>query len=237
MSRGFATTPPPLICSPAQILATDSQARLVCVTAPNGTASPPSCTTALTSDGQKLLCAPVNTASDKDQNVIPALEQLDGAAHDIEIQSQFPSQPAKPAASYVGLTTRANSGDFYSPGQAAEGVGASASLCVNDFGQGAHLCTMDELYQAVVNGALKATDTIPPSWVYMPNWNIPIIGAETPLQGVADNCGGYSYQLSSRRWRGIAVEWGPLPDGTPGFRWHGGDDAYCGSSHKITCCK
>jgi hypothetical protein len=189
----------------------------------------------LTSDGEQLLCTTVNTAYDKDQNVSAALQQIDYLVNSIAPRTQT----TPPPPSYVGLTTSASNGLFLSNQSSVEGVQAAANLCAAQSGSGAHLCTMDELYQAVVNGTLKATDKLPQSWVYMPNWNILVNSGTTsePKGGIADNCGGYTSRSASTGWHGILAEWGPLPDGTPGFRWHGGEDAYCGSAHQITCCK
>jgi hypothetical protein len=187
----------------------------------------------LTSDGQKLSCTTTNTAADKDEDMIAALDQLDITSRDLLTQLM----PMESTRVYVGSTAIAHDGAFRSNPPVAAGLAASAAFCAAEFGVGARMCTMDDLYQSVVNGTLGATSAIKPSWVYMPNWNTPLSDTVAPYRGMADNCAGYNYHNGANHWRGILVEWGPLPDGTPGFRWHGGDDAACYTSHPVACCK
>jgi len=222
-----------VVCLPDQVLGTDASRQLLCVPAPHGKVAPPSCATALTSDGQQLLCTSRDESADKDQDASAALLQLDGAIKDI--RAQLPPTTPGPAVSYVGLTMTPTAGRIISG--PIWGLTAAADQCASQFGTGAHMCVMDELYQSVVRGTLDARSLIAPAWVYMPNWNTPAANPEEPLQGVADTCQDYTYPLGARNWRGMLVEWGLLPDGTPGFRWHGGTDAYCATTHPIACCK
>lgn len=223
----------PVICLPGQVLGTDGNRQLLCVGAPLGKIATPSCDTALTSDGQLLLCTSRDTSADKDADVSATLLELDGMIKDIQALLQPTVSVAQ--ASYVGTTSMPNTGRFLAGFRS--GLVVAAQQCAAQFGAGAHMCVMDELYQSVGNGTLGAADSIPPAWVYMPNWNIPTPNPDNPLQGVADTCDNYTYQLGARRWRGILVEWGPLPDGTAGFRWHGGNDTACSSVHPVACCK
>ncbi len=221
-----------VVCSPEQILGTDKNRQLVCLAAPPGKIVAPYCAEAMTSDGVKLTCTSAHSSADTDADAAAALRQLDGAALRMAGMLKTPAA----VSHYVGVSLNLTSGFFVYNNFA--GIAAASLMCDAQYGTGSHLCGMDELYHSVVDGTLGATSSIGLSWAYVPNWNLlPLAGAASPLEGLGDNCGGYSSRSGSTRWRGILVEWGPLPDGSPGFRWHGGDAAACGSSHPVSCCK
>ncbi len=223
----------PLVCTSNEVLTTDGNRQLTCRPAPAGAITPPYCESILTSDGRQLSCTSRSASADKDADIRSAIAQVNIDLNGIERQIREKTPPA--AASYVGVTTGTTSGRIQSG--VLQGLTAAAALCATQFGDGAHMCMLDELYQSVVNGTLGPANTIPKSWVYMPNWRPPLAGAEQPEQGVGDNCQGYTYPLGARRWVGVAAEWRPLPDGTPGFRWHSGSEGSCTMTLPIACCK
>lgn len=221
------------LCGLDQILATAENRQLSCVPAPGGKVEPPPCPTTLSSDGRSLLCTSLNESTDRDPDVRAALDALEQKTASLELRVVRENPLLR--ARYVGVTKMPTRARVVSGGKT--GLTAAAELCAANFGEGAHLCAMDELYRAVTAGSITATSTIPRAWAYVPNWNMPITGAERPQQGVADTCNSYTYELGARRWVGILVEWGPLPDGTPGFRWQGGSAAPCSSTYPLACCK
>jgi hypothetical protein len=221
----------PLVCGSEQILGADGSGHQICVVAPNGAVTPPKCPEALTSDGRQLLCASLNKSVDRDADVRAAVGQLETATDHIQRRLT----PSIELGTYVGNSKFTTNGLIVSDNQV--GIIAASAVCASQFGAGAHMCVMDELYQAVIDGRLGTADTIPLAWVYMPNWNSPEPNPVEPLRGQADSCGGYTYPTASRNWRGILVEWSPLLDGSPSFRWHGGVDAACYGTHPIACCK
>lgn len=223
----------PLVCASDEVLTTDENRQLICRPAPAGSSTPPLCESILTSDGRQLLCTSRSSSADKDGDVRSALVQMNSDLLGIERQIREKTPPA--AAHYVGVTSTTTFGRIQYT--VAQGLTAAASQCAMQFGEGAHMCLMDELYQSVVNGTLGPANTVPKSWVYMPNWRPPLAGAEQPEQGVADNCQGYTYPLGARRWVGVVAEWSPLPDGTPGFRWHSGSEGACSLLLPIACCR
>jgi hypothetical protein len=224
------------MCGPGEILATDSFRQLFCIPAPQGDVPPPQCNMALTSDGRTLSCTSRNTSTDRDQDVPAALMQL--ATTLTDLQTALPEAPGMPAVRYLGVSTYVTPGAAVSPtNYNKQGLAAAAELCARDYGEGAHACLMDELYTSATAGTPGEADTIPLAWVYMPNWNYPISFYFQPEEGLADNCNGLDYGGTDRGWRGILVQWGPLPSGDVGFRWHGGADALCLNMHPLACCR
>lgn len=228
-------TAAPFSCTDGSVLATDENRHLYCRPGPLPVVAAPSCTGTLTSDGRQIYCTSPTRSADQDADIRTTLTQLDAQTE--SLARALPPRGVSIRSGFVGTTSTTSFGNILGDGSSSPGLVAAATLCAAEFGAGAHLCLQDELSESVANGTLAASSTLPPSWVYAPNGNNPLASTEQSEQGIADNCQGYTYPLAGRRWVGVLVEWGPLPDGTPGLRWHSGTDAYCTSRRPLACCK
>ena len=111
-----------------------------------------------------------------------------------------------PAAKYCGQTAAVNG---LIQNGADTGLAAAAKLCeaVTGCGTGARMCSVYDMYNSVVVGALNANNTLSKSWVYMAAWANNGSGVNEPTSGQADNCGSYTYKTHDRLWYGTAVRW------------------------------
>jgi hypothetical protein len=140
-------------------------------------------------------------------------------------------------ASWVGNSTATTVGRIVHA-NADVGLASAAATCADDFGAGAHMCTVYEMYGSVANGKITSKTTVPKAWVYFPSWQSPIASPQNPLGGNSDNCSSYTYPTNDRHWAGIAVEWRMNFQGdASGFWWHGGTEALCNGALPIACCK
>lgn len=154
-------------------------------------------------------------------------------------------------AKFAGVTMKMTTGRIEAPG-ADPGIASAASFCAAEFGQGAHMCTVAEMYTSVVSGKLTSKDTVPRSWVYAPAWQTPTVvqSPPAPAAGLGDNCAGYTYESSHLGFSGVAVEWSQTPNPLINnvkanvLRWHGGQvqpnkapGAACNQTLPIACCK
>lgn len=218
-------------CGPNDLLSTNQRGQLVCTARPPVVA-PPRCEAVLTSDGRRLSCAFPGAPSEKELAIRGQVAALNNKVVALQARSETPQ---KTANGYVGLTAMTT--NAYLILNNLQGLAAAQRLCDNQYAGGAHMCTMEELYQSVALGVIRATSTIARSWVYAPNWNEPFAMAESAKRGISDTCRNYTDRGSSSRHSSIQVEWGPLPDGSPGFRWRGGSDALCPTAIRIACCR
>lgn len=117
------------------------------------------------------------------------------------------------------------------------GVAGAAHLCrsVAGCGDGAHMCTVYEMYESAAANALPAT--LSQSWVHMLSWQ-----HNNPLQvptanGLADNCAGWTYALDDKFWYGTTVEWKKAPSGSMALHVASGPGVVpCSSRFPIACC-
>ena len=127
------------------------------------------------------------------------------------------------------------------------GLPAAAGRCADEFGAGAHMCTTQEIAASVVSAkVLVSGKPQPKSWVYAPSWQNTTGGTNKfPLEGVGDNCAGYTYPTADQGYTGVAFEWGPSvalgQANTYIAIWHGGANAKCSinapTGIPIACCK
>lgn len=140
-------------------------------------------------------------------------------------------------ALYVGNTTAVTNGRIQAAGTPT-GLRSAAKLCSYQFGAGAHMCTMQELYDSVLSGALNENNTMAAAWIYFPSWNEPTAGAALAGNGQADNCAGYTYPTADLKWQGMTASWDTIAaTSAKSLIWKGGSQASCNMSLPIACCK
>jgi hypothetical protein len=161
--------------------------------------------------------------------------------------TQIQNTPPGSASVYVGASTNpytgaqgTGSGDGPSPG-----IAGAASICSQQYGTGAHVCTVYDMYFSAAtigqnpNNKLSATTQITTQqWVYSANWQPPIAGAQQPDAGLADNCGGFTYPTGDRVWKGTQFVWETIAETSQiGLKFFGGTSAACSSTAPYACCK
>ncbi len=142
---------------------------------------------------------------------------------------------------FVGVTTATTNGRITSAG-ALTGLPAAAAICSAQFGAGAHMCVSEELANSVVDGTLlNAATTVPKAWMYFTAWqNSALSGQVDPLEGLADNCGGFTYQTADRRWSGTAMRWDASSANPTDRMLHfvtGPGNIQCNNTLPIACCQ
>jgi hypothetical protein len=136
---------------------------------------------------------------------------------------------------FVGITKVRTNGRIEAPG-ADVGLASAAALCGAEYGDGAHMCTVNELYDSVVSGRLTSNDRVPKSWIFHPSLQR-LPNSIDPEEGVADSCGVYTYGTADHGWTGVAFVHGPLRTGYVGMKLLNGHSAPCGEKLPIACCR
>lgn len=221
-----------------QVLTTDSQGQLKCVTLPAGAVSLPDCkpnTEALTSDGVTPSCTNRDVVDASTQTLLTTLTNVEKQIVDAGTKiTALGSGPSSQAA-YVGLTKNSYTGRFLSG--AAVGIPAAAALCAGDFGAGAHMCTVYELYYSAA--LLKTLDTTvdvaPGGWAYMQTWRHAAANPVELSAGLADNCGGYTTETVANQWSGTTFAWTVNLRGLRVPKFYA--NTSCTTSQPIACCR
>jgi hypothetical protein len=118
------------------------------------------------------------------------------------------------------------------------GVAGAASLCatVASCGTGARMCSVYDLYNSVVFGAVPPT--LSPSWVYMSAWQHNDAAQVPTGNGLADSCSGFTYPANDKLWYGTTVEWKAAPSSHPALHFQSGLGVVsCASRYPIACCR
>jgi hypothetical protein len=137
---------------------------------------------------------------------------------------------------FVGSTRTTTVGRIQYPGTPA-GLPSANALCAAELGAGAHMCTLGDLVGGVLNATFDPNSDVSKAWFYMPTWNTPLHGAQEPLSGLADSCGGYTDGTADNNWAGMAVEW------ILGYRdirvlyFDSGSLAPCDQPLPVACCR
>lgn len=162
---------------------------------------------------------------------------LQGQAQSLIVQLDALGIRPALAATFVGTTAATTVGRIEYPGTPA-GLPAANARCAAELGLGAHMCAAREMLGAVLNATLDPNKDVPPAWLYMPTWNTPAPGAEQPLAGLGDNCGGYTDGTLDHDWTGMAVDWSYSPfDLMRVLHFKSGTLATCDQSLPIACCR
>ena len=117
------------------------------------------------------------------------------------------------------------------------GVAGAASLCqtVPACGAGARMCTVYDMYNSVVFGAIPAT--LAQSWVHMISWQHNSASQNPTANGLADNCSGFTYPTGDKLWYGTTVEWKTAMTGQKALHFASGPNVVkCSDTFPIACC-
>ena len=105
------------------------------------------------------------------------------------------------------------------------------------------MCTVYDMYHSVATGVITQGTNVTRGWVFMASWQN-AIGTD-PLAGQGDNCGGYTYPTSDRKWNGTQVAWDFTLDVNNNkttikalkfFMGGGNTQAGCNATAPIVCC-
>jgi hypothetical protein len=160
-----------------------------------------------------------------------------------DLVKEIETTPAPAAKFYVGSTAAKYNGQL-GAGAADASLKVAADKCAAEFGAGAQMCTIYDLYNSAASGKLTTAMTIPQAqraWIWAPAWNTPAGlpggAAREPLAGVSDTCGGYTYPTGDLAWAGTAFSWENSMTGRKALKIHGGTAARCSDNLAIACCK
>jgi hypothetical protein len=226
-----------------QVLSTDSNGQFVCKNLPSGSLTLPTCkkySEALTSNGTGVTCTNRNTQSQATTDALNNLESSETLINQYTTRLGKVTGGTGPAARavYCGVTATTTNGKITSG--AALGIAAASALCsqVAACGNTGRMCTVYDMYYSVASGAIKSTDSIPKSWVYMSAWQFSGAGGADQYAGLSDNCGSFTYPTGDRKWYGTAVTWANDTAGDKTLQFFSGPNgAACSAVLPIACCK
>jgi hypothetical protein len=216
------------VCPDGDLLTTAPTGELLCVSP----AMEPLCTKTqvLTSDEQGLRCTDLNALDG------PAFaERLAQLRFQVVDHSLARDRYLGRGATFVGLSERTYYGRLMESGD-DNGIAGGARLCGLQYGLGAHVCTVYEMYNSVAAGLINENTSIARGWLYFPAGNAQPSAYEIDA-GQADTCASFTNTLSSNGHRGVLLEWAPLPTGPRGFLYHGGNSARCANPFPLLCCR
>jgi hypothetical protein len=245
----------PMSCPTAgQVLTTDSTGQFQCVSLPAGVVTIPKCDPnfqALTTDGMTLSCTSRNNETTQSQQAIMNLEDVESKIINYGTTVTMLGMGGMGAkALFQGVTTGMYNGSMSANGMT--GLASATALCGAQFGTGAHMCTVYEMYDSVAYAGQISADKFNPTqamaqaWVYMMSWKNPGTTATpttTPVAaeanaGLADNCGSYTDDgTHSTNFYGTQVSWSKVNTGFNGLQFNSGPAALCSSLAPISCCK
>jgi hypothetical protein len=232
-------------CQDGQLIGVNPDKSLTCVSALSGMLAPPTCTAGqvLTSmkntvSGQNELSC-VNTGNGL--NDVATQTRITKATTDITDLQMKVTQITTGGgirSRYAGPSTKAYMGNLLDANYAGKGPRQGNLICAAQYGVNAHICTPFEMYESVVIGdVLDGTTDVGPLMVYMESW-IPTFGGagSEPNAGLADNCGGFTYETAHAEWRNTFFSFAIPTGGTvrvPRFT----ANIPCGTSASLACCK
>lgn len=212
---------------PYQLLSTDKGGYIICKDPPAGLQTLQDCkkySQALTSDGKSMSCDERNTESQASRDALNHLESTE-ALLDAHVERLGKLVPP-PRAAYCGQTANQPSAAFLSG--TSRGIAAAAALCasVANCKSGAHMCSVYEMYESLVNNGGGALPSVGKFWVYMAAWSQEFSDNSSlqkePGAGLADNCGGFTVGDSSKKWYGAAMSFAPTSTGDKALKFFGG---------------
>jgi hypothetical protein len=146
-----------------------------------------------------------------------------------------------PAPTYLGNSTATTKGNFLKAGD-DNSIVSAAKLCEATFpGKSAHMCTVQEIYDSVVQGKITSAMTIPKAWVYFTSVKNSLAGATDPNYSFGNNCAGYNYPTADQKWTGVAFSTAKIAYNNQwAVRFHNGLDATtgapCNVALPVACC-
>lgn len=144
--------------------------------------------------------------------------------------------PRASAAVYVGSTTATTKGRINDM-QGNIGPYGATKACEGQFGAGARMCTVYDMFVSQATGKITSNTAVPKSWVYQASWNEPVAGPSNPGEGVSENCASYIYETADQRWQGTAVTWATTALNGTDKALQFASNTPCNNSLPIACCK
>ena len=218
-----------------------------------GAVSLPDCTTpagqALSSDGNQPFCDTLNTVDATTQSLLATLTDVEMKIIDYGNKISAYQTSAGGRAVYVGLTPLASATNgriTYTDANnvTTTGLTAATNLCVKSYGARAHMCTVYEIYYSAATSNPKllqgaGNDINPGGWVYMQSGRSSTTTPLEPDNGMADNCGGYTYTFTgtdTNQWNGTEFQWiDAIGRGFKVAHFYG--NTPCNAVKPIACCK
>lgn len=228
-------------CTNGQVLTTDSAGQLVCTSLPVGSQKLPECqpfVEALSSeDGATVKCVARNNENPGGSDAVKAVNQISTTLSTINTTVNNLLGQRQTYGVFKGLTTAKTTGAISSNGKT--GILGAADVCATQYGAGAYMCSVYDMYMNVARGKIKDTDSVAKSWVYMQSWKDPSSSTPTITVGLSDNCASYT-SSGNTTYYGTAVEWTTLSSGSKGLKFNAGNvapnTALCSDMLPIACC-
>lgn len=222
-----------------QVLSTDSTGQLVCKTIPSGASALPDCepnTQALTANGTKASCDNLNIVDATTQNLLTTLNMIEAKVIDYGNQLNIVGTGANAQANYVGLSKTVMTKGRITSGTAV-GIPAATAVCKADYGVGAHMCTVYEIYYsaALQKNIDPEVNIVPGGWVYMQSWRHNQATPSEVNAGLADNCGGYTAETDTNAWNGTKFEWSVNTSNIRVPKFFA--NTLCSETFPIACCR
>ncbi|MBL9005726.1 MAG: hypothetical protein JNJ46_15830 [Myxococcales bacterium] len=232
-------------CSDGQLIGVsmvNGARKTSCTQALTSGLAPPDCSTSpnlvLNAYDGKLECMPKATGG-ANTTVTNVINKVVSDTNTIE-QTINSIKGGGAAAKYCGQYSAAQNPNGAISGNGVTGVAGAANLCaqVAGCGSGAHMCTVYEMYESVAAGHVTAAMNISQSWVHMSSWqHNGRAGQATPNNGLADNCGEWTYPTGDLQWFGTTVEWKAAQTGPKALHFASGPGVVgCAQRFPIACC-
>ena len=229
-------------CTSGQVLTTDENAQLVCTTLPVGSQVLKDCdplVQAITSlDGATIVCTDRNNENPGGADAVRTVNQVSNTLNTIETTVNNLLGSRLTYGEFKGVTTAMTNGNIVMG--ASRGIAGAAAVCAAQFGAGAYMCSVYDMYMNVASGKIKDTDSVAKSWVYMQSWKDPTSSVSPTITvGLSDNCASYT-SSGNTTYYGTAVEWTTLSSGSKGLKFNAGNvapnTALCSDMLPIACC-
>ena len=128
----------------------------------------------MTSDGQHASCTYRN---DDDPALVDRINDADSKIIDYETKLAAAANRQGTGRVYVGNTTATSYGNLHALDYRADNsLAAAAKVCADQYGAGARMCIVQDIYLSAVRGTISSTKNIAKAWVYAPSWNNPTAG-------------------------------------------------------------
>jgi len=202
----------------------------------SGDATKPLVTSILNGDVGKLECAPQGKVT-LSQSIIDKINILNDKTTNLgtivtEIEGSTPSA----ASVFKGTTTVTTKGAIATGN--LFGVPAANEICKAQYGAGAHICSPYEIYYSVATGKITGATTVTPAWVNSSTWSTPVASPTEPLNGLNDNCAGYTYGTGDQKWVGTLFKWEVVAfTNRQAPKFVSGSGAPCNVANPIACCQ
>jgi len=225
-------------CTDGQLIAVGADRTLSCTSAPVGKLNPTACqagTQAMTAKAGGVLDCVNKGMGGNDQTLRTRIDTATMKVNNLKTNVDVLSAGGGGKAVYVGTTAAGTKGRI-TDGAGLFGIGAASKKCEAEFGAGAHMCTVFELFDSVSTNVIKQATVVPASWVYMEGWNTPVANPSNPGEGLNENCASYNYDTADQKWQGMQFTWATTALNNVDKALHFKNVA-CNATLPISCCK